>query len=258
MSLGRGLVVQWEVLSSLVVRETRTRYGHAKLGYFWALAQTMLGIGFFVAMFAFGRTPPPPGMDLIAFIATGFLGYEVVVHPIDQASGALSGNAALLVYPQIRPLDLVIARVCLEAITTSVVFAILMSANSVILGRLHIDNLFLVLQGFLLGTWLGGSIGLCFSAVRVAWPTFDRVRSVIMRPLMFVSGVFFTASGLPVAVRDILIWNPVLHAVEMIRSGWFGSYESDVADPTYVLVWCIAATSLGLMLERSVRSRIET
>jgi len=257
MSFARGLVVQWEVLSSLVVRETRTRYGQAKLGYVWALVQAMLGIGFFLAMFALGRSNPPSGMDPVAFLATGFLGFELVTHPMDQAANSVSANAALLVYPQVRPLDLVIARVCLEAITVSVVFTIIMTANAVYLGHVHIDDLFLVLEGFLLGAWLGGSIGLCFAGIRVAWPTFDRIRPILLRPLIFVSGVFFTANGLPQALRDILVWNPVLHAVEMIRSGWFSAYESSVADPTYVITWCLAASALGLMLERTVRSRVE-
>lgn len=258
MSFGRGLVVQWEVLSSLVVRETRTRYGNSRLGYFWALFMPIIGIGFFWGMMFLGRSRPPAGMDPVSFLTTGFLGYHVVADALDQASNGLSGNAALLVYPQVRPLDMVISRVCLEAITTSVVFAIIMTLNAAFLiDHLHIDDFFEVLQGFLLGTWLGGALGLCFATAKVVWPSIDRVKSVMMRPLLFVSGVFFTADGLPVALRDILVWNPILHAVEMIRSGWFGSYESTVSSTNYLLAWCIAATALGLMLEQSVRSRIE-
>ena len=92
MSFGRGLVVQWEVLSSLVVRETRTRYGNSRLGYFWALFMPILGIGFFWGMMFLGRSRPPAGMDPVSFLTTGFLGYHVVVDALDQGSNGLSGN----------------------------------------------------------------------------------------------------------------------------------------------------------------------
>ena len=111
MTLRHGLVVQWEVLSSLIVRETRTRYGNSRLGYFWALFMPILGIGFFYGLLFLGRAPPPAGMDPVSFLTTGFLGYHVVTDALDQSANALGGNGALFVYPQVRPLDMVIARV---------------------------------------------------------------------------------------------------------------------------------------------------
>lgn len=256
MRLAHGLVVQWEVVTSLVVRETRTRFGDSKFGYAWALVQPMTVIAFFVLMFAIGRTRPTNGMDIIGFFATGLLGYDVVTNPIDRASAALAGNQALMVYPQVKPLDLVIARVSLEAITISAVFGIIMIANGLWIGRVHVDDLFEVLEGFLLGTWLGGALGLVFCALNVISTWAERLRGIVMRPLFFVSGVFFTANGLPVMVRDVVRWNPILHVVELVRGGWYGTYESTVASPRYLLIWCVATTAFGLLLEQSVRRRV--
>ena len=85
----------------------------------------------------------------------------------------------------------------------------------------------------------------------------DRIIPMTMRPILFVSGVFFTAKDLPAAVRDVLIWNPVLHAVEMVRDGWFISYHADYVEITYVLFWVLGCAYLGLLLERLSRRRLE-
>jgi capsular polysaccharide transport system permease protein len=61
----------------------------------------------------------------------------------------------------------------------------------------------------------------------------------------------------PGPLRNVIRWNPVLHVIELVRDGWFVSYDSSVANPTYVLAFVLGFLSLGLLLERVVRRRIE-
>ena len=63
-TLGRAVVVQWEVISAMVLRETLTRYGGSRIGYAWALVRPMATIGLFLFMFFLGRTRPMAGMDV--------------------------------------------------------------------------------------------------------------------------------------------------------------------------------------------------
>jgi capsular polysaccharide transport system permease protein len=78
-----------------------------------------------------------------------------------------------------------------------------------------------------------------------------------MRPLFWVSGLFFTVEEVPQAAQAALLFNPVLHTVELVREGWFASYESPGASVSYVLYFALAFLTAGLLLERIVRRKIE-
>jgi len=78
-----------------------------------------------------------------------------------------------------------------------------------------------------------------------------------MRPFFWVSGIFFTAAGMPESARSHVLWNPVLHAVELCRAGWFKRYDERYVSSTYVLSWVVGLLLVGLLLERIVRRKIE-
>lgn len=256
-SRARALVVQWEVVTALVLRETLTRYGDSSIGYIWALIRPMLTIGVFLMMAYLGRTREMAGMDLVGFFTTGLIAYDMVTFNLNQAANASKANRALLAYPRVRPVDTVIARVYLESATLVVVFAILMGLNAVYLGELHVESWRGLLGAFGLGMWLGGSAGLVVCGLGTIWGTFHRVVDVMMRPLLFFSGVFYPGNALPPMIRDVLMYNPVLHVVELLRSAWFRGYESQFASPTYVAGWCVVLSVLGLMTERFARDQAE-
>jgi capsular polysaccharide transport system permease protein len=96
-----------------------------------------------------------------------------------------------------------------------------------------------------------------FCALEVLTSTAGRVRGPLLRPLFWCSGLFFTANGLPSNVRDILLYNPVLHVIEIVRDGWFPSYEAQHASAGYAMAWMLCLLVLGLLLERVVRRKIE-
>lgn len=252
-----GLVVQGEVVNALILRELRTRYGDSELSYLWAFLDSAMMIAFMWLMrFGMRNSHPPPGMDMMGFLATGVLGYHMVVDTMGRAASGIKGNAGLIVYPQIKILDLVIARAGLEMLTLITVFTTMMLINGIALRNFHIDDFLQMSMGLGLAAWLGTSLGLFFSCVEVVWETAATVRTLIMRPMIMVSGVFFTASELPVNLRHYLVWNPILHVIEIVRSGWFGAYESTLARPSYVIAWCVLISAIGLMAERFVRDRL--
>jgi len=55
----------------------------------------------------------------------------------------------------------------------------------------------------------------------------------------------------------VMLWNPVLHCVELVRSGFFESYEGHYMSTTYVLVWILGLAFVGLTVERAVRHKVE-
>lgn len=253
----RGLVIQGEVIHALILRETRTRFGAYQLGYLWALLEPALVILTFWGLFKIAHRGSPPGMDVFSFIATGIVPYTLFQSAAMRVSDSIAGNKALLNYPQVLPIDLVIARLLLEAATYAAVFIILMGLHSLWTRDLEIANPVEVIAGFALASLLGTALGLIFCGLAQVVSAVERARYPLMRPLFWISGIFFTVQTLPEHTRKAMLINPMLHITEMIRGGWFESYSSQYADPGYVLQWILYMSLGGLILERWVRRRIE-
>lgn len=252
-----GLNTQLNVVGALLLRETRTRFGDQQLGYLWAILSPLLMILTFVAMISFGGRSAPDGMSAAGFIGTGMIPFFTFQNTLGRVVSSISSNKALLYYPQVYPLDLAIARSLLEVATCLSVFAIILGADAAWAGTLKVDNILHTLMGLLLAGALGASLGLVLCAGTVFMPALEQLWGPVMRPLFWISGIFFTANDLPTPALKFFQYNPVLHAIELVRDGWFPSYTSRVADPLYPIWWILTLSFIGLTLERMARPRIE-
>lgn len=257
MTYLRGLTIQSEVIQAIILRETRTRFGAHKLGYLWALLEPTIVIVTFFWFFRVMNRPAPPGMDLFTFIATGVLPYFLFSNSVHRVAESINGNKSLLYYPQVQPLDLVTARSLLEAATFGTVFLTLMGAHALVRQELVIDSPLRTIAGMALASGLGTALGLIFCCLGQLSPAADRARGPMLRPLFWISGIFFTAESLPERARDAMLLNPVLHTTEMVRDGWFVDYTDDHTDVLYVVAWVLGLVLVGLLLERHVRRKIE-
>src|SRR5690606_16350271 len=97
------------------------------------------------------------GFDLTGGLGTGL---GLVLCGLSTFYDLIDGNKGLLFYPDVRPLDLVGARVVLELLTYLTVFAIIMGAVALVDERFAVDSLLLTMVGFGLTAGLGTGLGL--------------------------------------------------------------------------------------------------
>lgn len=254
-SLANAASIQLQVIYALTMRETRTRFGTQRLGYLWAIVEPLMWISTFFVIFYVAKRPIAGGMDLTTFIMTGFGPYLIFMHTTSNCANAVAGNLNLLYYPQVQPMDIIFARTGMEIVTGMMVFAIIMGAHTMVTGGFPVGSYMMTLVGLVMAGLLGMSLGLVFCMIRLIWPTFDRIRSTLMRPMFWISGLFFPANGLPDQLRELLFYNPVMNVVEMTRGGWFASYI-DQASLAYVIYWILGLLFVGMTMERAFRSRL--
>jgi capsular polysaccharide transport system permease protein len=250
-------LTQWRVVRALIIRETRTRFGDSTLGYGWALLEPMLHILLLSLVFAVmmhGR--PPIGTQFFIFYYTGIIPYHLFVHTSSSMTYAVTSNGPLLQLPLVRTFDVLIARGLLELVTDLIVAGIML-AGFVFVGIGALPNDGLGVAGSLAAIWLlGCGIGFSNAVVTGFFRSWDKIWAQLTRLLYFCSGIFYVPGMMPDWVRDILAWNPVLHAVDWFRSSFFIEYEPHWLDRSYLLA--VAALSLlaGLALERALRRRL--
>ena len=221
----------------------------------------MFGARWVVQFFASRRAGKPVIPRLFWYMSlagsTMALSYFLFSNSVHRVAESINGNKSLLYYPQVQPLDLVTARSLLEAATFGTVFLALMGAHALVRQELVIDSPLRTIAGMALASGLGTALGLIFCCLGQLSPAADRARGPMLRPLFWISGIFFTAESLPERARDAMLLNPVLHTTEMVRDGWFVDYTDDHTDVLYVVAWVLGLVLVGLLLERHVRRKIE-
>jgi capsular polysaccharide transport system permease protein len=256
-SLATAAFVLARVVGALLLRETRTRFGVNRLGYLWALAEPTLHVAIFIVIFRALDRASPIGTDTALFLATGVIPWLLFNHITDRTMKAIEANRALLAYPQVTPVDLVLSRMLLETATLLLVLILFGLTSFLTHGPYVIDNPLTVLGAFLCLAAFATGLGLLGGAIAGVLPSFAPAFAMIRRPLYFVSGVFFLADRLPPFAREWLSFNPILHYVEWLRSAFFDDFESRFADPPFAIATALSALCLGLAAERLVRPTVK-
>ena len=256
-SLGGALLLQVRVITALVLRETRSRFGHSRLGYLWALIQPIAFVLLWSAMFlVLHRHSPVPGTSLVFWFFTGIVPYLMFANLRNFMGGAITANRSLLFMPLVKPFDAIAARGALEVLT-SLCVAIILFVALASQGLVDPPREPLSLVNAIAATaLLGFGLGLINAVMSVLFHSWHNIFQVVMRPQYLLAGVFFDIDRMPPLVRDILLLSPIAHCVMWFRTAFFAGYARDSLDRGYVLEWGVACLLLGLALERFMRRRV--
>jgi lipooligosaccharide transport system permease protein len=80
------------------------------------------------------------------------------------------------------------------------------------------------------------SIALIFNALAKSYDFFTYYFTLVLTPMMFLSGVFFPREQLPPIVRAISDWLPLTNAVELVRPLFMDQWPNNVMRHALVLV----------------------
>jgi capsular polysaccharide transport system permease protein len=238
------------VLSALVMREMSTRFGRSWGGYIWAIAEPLGGIALLNIAFSLTVRRPPLGTNFALFYATGIIPFFLFTGIAGGVAAAITTNRGLLQYPVVSPLDAVFSKFILTFLTMLVV-GVLLTGGIILVYDLPVTlDPESALLGFTLAALLGLGVGTVNCVLYGLVPTWRNVWNVLTKPLFIVSGTFFIYESAPPAFQHIMWWNPVVHAVALVRKGFYGSYDPYYASPGYVLAVALSLFLVGAYLLR--------
>jgi len=247
------LLTKARVIGALVLRESRVTFGSVKLGYFWAIAEPVIGTAILTLIFSYLARHPPIGTSFPLFYATGMITYQMYRKLSGSMLNVFSANRGLLAYPLVKETDVVFARWILINLTYLFIFIIFFT------GLIYLDQaglphrLDITLLALAALSLLGLGAGLTNAMICVLWPTWKRIEAIISRPMFFISGVFFIPEMIPPTVRYYLSWNPLMHIIDWFRVGYYSNYDSIIFDPGYLFLSTALLLAIGLGAERLYR-----
>ncbi len=251
-----ALIVQGRVIYALMMREVHTIYGTSRLGYLWALFDTIMGIVIFWALRTVMGFHPPHGMPILFFLLAGFGTFSIFRGTVSKCMSAVAGNKALLTFPQVTPLDLMISRMVVlwgKEIVSAIILIIVAASFGT---YLYINNFLILIFTLFITPLLGLGAGLVCYSLNIIFPVAEKIVSIILRMMFFTSGVFFSISRFPSYVMDYVWWNPMIQIIEMCRMSISQGYRAMPYSIFYLVSCTMVFLCLGLLLERYVRRKL--
>ncbi|MDP9142588.1 MAG: ABC transporter permease, partial [Pseudomonadota bacterium] len=166
--------------------------------------------------------------------------YFLFSHCVSRMQGAASSQRGLFNYRQIKPIDIILARTLTEAVMMLVVAGVFVLGWIWFGQPMRIQDPLMMFAALLLLYVLGVALGLIFEVYGTVFPDMRRIFGMAMRPMLFISGLFFSMEMVPHVYRPLLFWNPVLHAVDLVRDAVIHGYTS----PGSLLYVCCCALVL--------------
>ncbi len=244
------------VLHALLLRELKTRFGIYRLGMVWAFVEPLTHVIVLSVIFGIRSRTAPGGVEFPIFLATGIIPFVLFRATVTRAMSTIEANRALYTYAQVKPFDTLLARFILEVIIYTVVFLVFMVGAGWAGFDVAVQDPLVVFVVFLGLGLFGLGFGALACVLNDALPDVAQIVPILLRPLYFISGIFFSVEVIPVEYRGWLLWNPVLHALEIIRGHYFRAIETHYGDPLYLAVWTFGFLSFGLLTFHVYRTRM--
>jgi len=252
-----ALEVQGRVIKGLILRETKSRYGRHKLGFFWIFIEPIFMVALFLAFKLLISSPTSGGMPDVYFIITGVVPFTLFRQTMSMLDMSIVKARALLAFPQVTTLDVIVSTVLLEFSILLFVFGAMLTGAAVFFEPIKIENPLFVLYGTLLLGVTGMGFGLVFASIIPLLPSVKNMSALVLgRPLFFTSGVFFTLDMLPEAARNVLVYSPFVHMLEMVRSGFFVQFESTYMDVHFASMFAFGMLLFGLLMHQALKDLV--
>lgn len=243
---------------ALILREMSTSYGRSPGGYIWTIIEPIGGIVMLSIVFSFLLRSPPLGSSFLLFYATGMVPFLAYGGVSGKIAGAIKFSKPLLAYPSVTYVDALVARLILETMTQLIVGFILMTGIIIWTGSPISLDFTAISLACAMALALAVGVGLTNSFLNSMFPVWTSLWSVLTRPLFLISGIFFLIDPLPEQYRTIVLYNPLVHIISMMRSGFYATYDATYASPTYVFAFSIIPAFFGmLMLHRYHKDILE-
>lgn len=238
----RDLYLYRDLLRSLVRRNVTARYKRSVLGVLWTLLDPLLTMLVMAAIFTALFADSIPAYPL--FLLTGLVIWNFIAQSSEQSMGDLVYGGALMGQVYMPRSAFAVAAIATGLVNLVVSLVPLLLLVLIFSTPLTASLLFLpvaiaIASAFTLG------IGLLMSAFAVFFADILNIHSILMRLLMFLSGVFYSIEMLPTWMQPFVAAVPTYHIVVIFRDPIYAGTLPPLSSIIYASLWSVVALAVG-------------
>lgn len=255
---GGGMVRRLLTFASLWAFNMKAEIANDRFGWIWWILEPIIQILMITIVVLIIGVPLIFDMEIAPFAIIGVAIWLTVRQTILMTAFWGGPLVQQVDHPKLRRGHVLLARSARALVVYSFVGAALL-AIAVAIDRAPPPEAPLQLVAVLLVAWfMAIGLGLILSAIALRYTSTRRLIGPMMRLTGLTSGLFFVSEQLPPEIATAMLWNPMLHALQLGRSAYFAEYSSADADWTYLAAWCVVGLFIGLcclMNDERQRSR---
>jgi len=196
------------------------------------LLETFLYISVFGAALG-SRIHKLHGIDYVVFVLPGLI-------MMAWAVNAFSNNASSILQQKIQraiddqlsspasPLELLLAFSLGGFLRGGLVALLTFTASSILVG-VPVEHVLVLVPALLLVGFFFAQLGVLVGVRAEQFDDISFAQTFVLQPLIFLGGVFYSASLLPEPFQTITHFNPVYYMIGLVRYGFLGYAEANVA-----------------------------
>src|SRR3954465_14096023 len=215
-----------------LVRREVTRFFKIKRQTVGApLLETFLYISVFGAALG-SRIDKLHGVDYVVFIIPGLI-------MMSWAMNAFSNNSSSILQQKFQraiddqlsspasPVELLLA-FSLGGFLRGLIVSTLTFAAASILVDIPVDHVLVLLPGLFLVGFFFAQVGVLVGVRAEQFDDVSTAQTFVLQPLIFLGGVFYSASLLPEPFETLTRFNPVYYMIALVRYGFLGYTETSI------------------------------
>lgn len=247
---------QSQVIFALMLREVGGRHS-GSIGTLWLLLEPIFVIMIVIGIHTFSGADILKGVPVVVFLLTGYVPHLLFRHGGLSGIGALNANGGLLYHRNIHYVDLVVARLGVEVVTTVCAFC-LIYFGFYVAGKIALPReLSYVYLGWFLHIWFAAVGCFFFTGLCIVYPLVRRMFVPLSLLMLPAYAAFFMMAWLPAPARNFLLLFPPADATEVMRYGYFGTSEPTFFSLPYTVVCLIVLTLISVLVMDWGRKHLE-
>jgi capsular polysaccharide transport system permease protein len=255
-SILRSFQIQLRVIGALLMREVLTRFGRHNIGFMWLFVEPMLFTLGVTTLWSLAGAHHGSNIPIVAFAVTGYSSVLLWRNMPSRTIGAVEPNLSLMYHHNVKIIDIFAARVLLEAAGATTSFFVL-SILWISIGWIEPpQDILKVLLGWFMTAWFGASLALLLGSLSERNEIVEKIWHPMAYLLFPLSGAAFMVDFLPPAAQKVVLFLPMVHGVELLREGFFGSHVHAHYDIPYMAAVCFCLTALAFAQERYISKRV--
>ena len=253
----QSLAIQRRVIWALLMREVITRFGRENLGVLWLILEPMMFTLGVATLWSAAGMAHGSSMPIVAFAITGYSSVLVWRNTVSRCNSGIQQNLNLLYHRNVKVIDVFVTRIVLEMAGATSSFIVLAVFFTTIEWIQPPDDLLKVIGGWLMLAWFGAALAILVGAATAYSELVERIWHPMAYLLFPLSGAAFMVDWLPKAGQDVVLLLPMVHGVELIRDGYFGTEVRTHYDMAYMGFVNLVLTLAGLWVLRDAGKRAE-
>jgi capsular polysaccharide transport system permease protein len=234
-----------DVIFAIFLREIKSKFND-RIGIAWAVISPVTFIFMLSYIRGLMNGGLTHGMLTFIFMVCGLILVQFFITLINATSTALKKNKPLFAFRQVHPISSIISISAFQLLIQIAVITVI--GVTCYFNRLEfsiddpLELILTILKIVIIATSLG-----TISAIACAFiPEIKKLQDLAMRPIFFISGIFFSLQDIPQEFWPYLNWNPLLHAVELSRYSVTHSYGKIGVSDFYLDMSTIVLAFLAL------------